>query len=188
MKGLELCRLYYERGGRAGAEGALPRAHAPRRRRPLRPGQRLPRLRRRALSRPRLRPRLPHLARPTRTTSATARSFRRAYDALPREFRGFERKPTQTGAQRVGVMSTSSFYSYYIGCPGRAGNADEVGAHTGALPGHLHRRRGVRGRPRRIHGHTGTRCCPATQRMCGSRSWQPARRPWRSPGSTTTTA
>ena len=41
-----------------------------------------------------------------------------AYDALPREFRGFERKPTHTGAQRVGVMSTSSFYSYYIGCPG----------------------------------------------------------------------
>ena len=36
-----------------------------------------------------------------------------AYDALPREFRGFERKPTHTGAQRVGVMSTSSFYSYF---------------------------------------------------------------------------
>ena len=39
-----------------------------------------------------------------------------AYDSLPREFRGFERKPTHTGAQRVGVMSTSSFYNYYIGC------------------------------------------------------------------------
>ena len=41
-----------------------------------------------------------------------------AYDELPCEFRGFERRPTQTGAQRVGVMSISSFYSYYIGCAG----------------------------------------------------------------------
>ena len=38
-----------------------------------------------------------------------------AYEALPREFMGFERKPTRTGAQRVGVMTTGSFYSYYIG-------------------------------------------------------------------------
>ena len=44
--------------------------------------------------------------------------LQRAYDALPRSFHGFERKPTHTGAQRVGVMSTSGFYSYYIGCPG----------------------------------------------------------------------
>lgn len=41
-----------------------------------------------------------------------------AYDSLPREFMGFERKPTRTGSQRVGVMPTSAFYSYYIGCPG----------------------------------------------------------------------
>ena len=31
---------------------------------------------------------------------------------------GFERKPTHTGAQRVGVMRTSDFYRYYIGCSG----------------------------------------------------------------------
>ena len=41
-----------------------------------------------------------------------------AYEALPREFMGFERKPTRTGAQRGGVMTKGSFYSYYIGCPG----------------------------------------------------------------------
>lgn len=42
--------------------------------------------------------------------------LQRAYDALPGEFRGFERKPTHTGAQRVGVMRTTDFYRYYIGC------------------------------------------------------------------------
>ena len=44
--------------------------------------------------------------------------LQKAYDALPRSYMGFERKPTQTGAQRVGVMRTSDFYRYYIGCPG----------------------------------------------------------------------
>ena len=39
-----------------------------------------------------------------------------AYEALPREYRGFTRRPTHTGAQRVGVMRTSDFYNYYIGC------------------------------------------------------------------------
>ncbi len=39
-----------------------------------------------------------------------------AYDALPREFRGYTRKPTHTGSQRVGVMRTTDFYNYYIGC------------------------------------------------------------------------
>ena len=43
-------------------------------------------------------------------------ALQRAYDALPREFMGYERKPTHTGAQRVGVMRTSDFYRYYIGC------------------------------------------------------------------------
>lgn len=42
--------------------------------------------------------------------------LQRVYDALPREFMGFERKPTHTGAQRVGVMRTTDFYNYYIGC------------------------------------------------------------------------
>lgn len=44
--------------------------------------------------------------------------LQKAYDALPKEYMGFERKPTHTGAQRVGVMRTSDFYRYYIGCPG----------------------------------------------------------------------
>ena len=44
--------------------------------------------------------------------------LQKAYDALPRSYMGFERKPTHTGAQRVGVMRTSDFYRYYIGCPG----------------------------------------------------------------------
>ena len=39
-----------------------------------------------------------------------------AYDSLPREYRGYARKPTHTGAQRVGVMRTTDFYNYYIGC------------------------------------------------------------------------
>ena len=39
-----------------------------------------------------------------------------AYEALPREYRGFTRRSTHTGAQRVGVMRTSDFYNYYIGC------------------------------------------------------------------------
>ena len=39
-----------------------------------------------------------------------------AYDALPRGFRGYTRKPTHTGSQRVGVMRTTDFYNYYIGC------------------------------------------------------------------------
>ena len=42
--------------------------------------------------------------------------MQRAYDALPREFMGFSRKPTGTGSQRVGIMRTSDFYAYYIGC------------------------------------------------------------------------
>lgn len=41
-----------------------------------------------------------------------------AYDALPKEYMGFARKNTHTGAQRVGVMRTADFYRYYIGCPG----------------------------------------------------------------------
>ena len=41
-----------------------------------------------------------------------------AYDELPKQYLGFERRPTHTGAQRVGVMRTSDFYRYYIGCPG----------------------------------------------------------------------
>lgn len=41
-----------------------------------------------------------------------------AYDKLPKQYLGFERRPTHTGAQRVGVMRTSDFYRYYIGCPG----------------------------------------------------------------------
>ena len=41
-----------------------------------------------------------------------------AYDELPKKYLGFERRPTHTGAQRVGVMRTSDFYRYYIGCPG----------------------------------------------------------------------
>ena len=44
--------------------------------------------------------------------------LQKAYDTLPKEYMGFERKPTHTGAQRVGVMRTSDFYRYYIGCPG----------------------------------------------------------------------
>lgn len=44
--------------------------------------------------------------------------LQKAYDALPRSYMGFERKPTHTGTQRVGVMRTSDFYRYYIGCPG----------------------------------------------------------------------
>ncbi len=44
--------------------------------------------------------------------------LQKAYDALPKEYMGFERKPTHTGAQRVGVMRSSDFYRYYIGCPG----------------------------------------------------------------------
>lgn len=44
--------------------------------------------------------------------------LQKAYDALPKSYMGFERKPTQTGAQRVGVMRTSDFYRYYIGCSG----------------------------------------------------------------------
>ena len=43
-------------------------------------------------------------------------ALQRAYDELPREFRGFTRRPTHTGAQRVGVMRTTDFYNYYIGC------------------------------------------------------------------------
>ena len=43
--------------------------------------------------------------------------LQKAYDALPRSYMGFERKQTHTGAQRVGVMRTSDFYRYYIGCP-----------------------------------------------------------------------
>ena len=39
-----------------------------------------------------------------------------AYEELPREFRGYTRKPTHTGSQRVGVMRTTDFYNYYIGC------------------------------------------------------------------------
>ena len=39
-----------------------------------------------------------------------------AYEELPREFRGYARKPTHTGSQRVGVMRTTDFYNYYIGC------------------------------------------------------------------------
>ena len=41
-----------------------------------------------------------------------------AYDALPKEYMGFTRRDTRTGAQRVGVMRTTDFYRYYIGCPG----------------------------------------------------------------------
>ena len=41
-----------------------------------------------------------------------------AYDELPKQYLGFERRPPHTGAQRVGVMRTSDFYRYYIGCPG----------------------------------------------------------------------
>lgn len=43
--------------------------------------------------------------------------LQKAYDALPKSYMGFERKSTHTGAQRVGVMRTSGFYRYYIGCP-----------------------------------------------------------------------
>ena len=41
-----------------------------------------------------------------------------AYDELPKEYMGFTRRDTRTGAQRVGVMRTTDFYRYYIGCPG----------------------------------------------------------------------
>ena len=42
--------------------------------------------------------------------------LQQAYDALPREYKGFTRKPTATGSQRVGVMRTTDFYNYFIGC------------------------------------------------------------------------
>lgn len=45
-------------------------------------------------------------------------ALQQAYDALPKEYMGFTRRDTHTGAQRVGVMRTSDFYRYYIGCPG----------------------------------------------------------------------
>lgn len=41
-----------------------------------------------------------------------------AYRELPREFLGFTRLDSGKGAQRTGVMRTSDFYRYYIGCPG----------------------------------------------------------------------
>ena len=44
--------------------------------------------------------------------------LQKAYDALPKSYMGFERKPTHTGAQRVGVMRTSDFYRYYMAAPG----------------------------------------------------------------------
>lgn len=42
--------------------------------------------------------------------------MQRLYDSLPRSFRGYERRPTRTGAQRVGIMRTADFFNYYIGC------------------------------------------------------------------------
>ena len=43
-------------------------------------------------------------------------AMQRVYDALPREYHGFVRRPTATGSQRVGVMRTTDFYRYFIGC------------------------------------------------------------------------
>lgn len=49
---------------------------------------------------------------------AAGEALQAAYDALPREFLGFTRNVGSRGANRVGVMRASDFYRYFIGCPG----------------------------------------------------------------------
>ena len=49
-----------------------------------------------------------------------------AYRELPREFLGFTRLDSGKGAQRTGVMRTSDFYRYYIGCPGAPETAMQI--------------------------------------------------------------
>ena len=45
-------------------------------------------------------------------------SLQRAYDRLPKTFMGVTRSVGARGENRVGVMRTSDFYRYFIGCPG----------------------------------------------------------------------
>ncbi len=44
-------------------------------------------------------------------------ALQREYDALPQSFMGYKRNTSARGAGRVGVMRTSDFYRFFIGCP-----------------------------------------------------------------------
>ncbi|MDX9785432.1 MAG: DUF4037 domain-containing protein [Desulfobacterales bacterium] len=44
-------------------------------------------------------------------------SLQRAYEALPQQFMGFERKKSRWGDSRVGVLHTAAFYASFIGLP-----------------------------------------------------------------------
>lgn len=44
--------------------------------------------------------------------------LQREYDALPPSFMGYTRNTSARGVGRVGVMRSSDFYRYFIGCPG----------------------------------------------------------------------
>ena len=44
-------------------------------------------------------------------------ALQREYDALPQSFMGYKRNTSARGVGRVGVMRTSDFYRYFIGCP-----------------------------------------------------------------------
>lgn len=49
---------------------------------------------------------------------ATGAELQRAYDALPQTFMGVGRNTMEHGQNRVGVLRTSDFFRYFIGCPG----------------------------------------------------------------------